>query len=295
MHKKEMAMRAAPLKVSVVLVTYNRAPLLNETIKSILNQSFSDFELIIADDASNDNTEQICTEWTRRDQRIQYHRRDTNVGMPNNLTLGIDASKGAFVAVVHDDDVYSPTLLDKWSYCLAKYPQAAFVFNAYNDLDINGKVSRTYCEDLLECENGAAILERLFFHRWRFDSPVFGTVMIRKSALDRVGVFDKRFGFYSDVDMWMRLAENYDVCYIKEALIGITSRELSPHQFDDNRRRIQPMIEQMFWEARMRHYRGRPILIIAETLRHLAFMLASRVFNLLLSAKHALNPNRYHT
>jgi len=75
--------------VSVVLVTYNRAALLDATIESLLNQTLSNFELIIADDASPDGTQQVCEKWALRDSRIRYHRRAQNVRMPQNLNLGI--------------------------------------------------------------------------------------------------------------------------------------------------------------------------------------------------------------
>jgi len=78
-----MSKRIAP--VSVVLTTYNRASLLRETLESILKQSYGDFELIISDDCSTDNTESICREYSQRDPRIQYYRNENNLDMPGNL------------------------------------------------------------------------------------------------------------------------------------------------------------------------------------------------------------------
>jgi len=66
-----------PASVSVVLVTYNRAHLLDATIGAILAQTMTDFELIIADNASPDHTEQVCRRWALQDGRIRYHRRST--------------------------------------------------------------------------------------------------------------------------------------------------------------------------------------------------------------------------
>jgi len=75
--------------LSVILVTYNRADLLDATIDSILSQTLADFELIIADDASPDRTQQVCQRWAISDCRIRYQRRPENIGMPQNLNLGI--------------------------------------------------------------------------------------------------------------------------------------------------------------------------------------------------------------
>jgi glycosyltransferase involved in cell wall biosynthesis len=295
--------------VSVVLVTYNRAHLLDATLESILSQTISDFELIIADDASCDETPEVCRRWIESRQvnfggfsglgrslrtrggevlgrqghfvrvaptPIRYLRRPHNLGMPQNLNLGILASTGKYVAILHDDNLYSPDLLKEWKTCLDEHPKAAFVFNAYRALDACGQTRTVYREVLPRCSPGSVLLERIFFKRWRFGSPVFGTVMMRRSAFDHAGSFDQRFGFWADVDMWMRLAEDFDVCYIDKPLITVTSSESAPHQFDDREEVARPLLERMFWEARMRHYRQRPARRSAEAVRHWGYVAANR-------------------
>jgi glycosyltransferase involved in cell wall biosynthesis len=262
--------------VSVVLVTYDRATLLDATIASVLTQTMPDFELIIADDASPDGTEEVCRRWAASDRRVRYERRPKNVGMPQNLNLGILASKGEYVAIVHDDDVYSPDLLKEWRTCLDEHPKAAFVFNAYRALNAHGETCAVYRECLPRCAPGAVLLERVCFKRWRFDSPVWGSVMLRRSAFDEIGPFDQRYGYWADVDMWMRLAEEFEVCYIDEPLVSLMSADVAPHQFDDSVRVVRPLVQRMFWEARMRHYRGRPIRRFAEGIRHWSFVAANQ-------------------
>ena len=264
--------------VSVILVTYNRASLLDATIGSILSQTMADFELIIADDASPDHTQKVCQRWATSDSRIHYHRRPENIGMPQNLNLGILASMGKYVAILHDDDVYCPDLLREWKTCLDKHPKAAFVFNSYRALNEQGQTRTVYRETLPRCSPGSVLLESILFKRWRFDSPVWGTVMMRRSAFDHAGSFDERYGYWADVDMWMRLAEDFDVCYIDEPLIAVASTEVAPHQFDDSVGRAQPLLERMFWEARMRHYHDRPIRRFREAIRHYGFVAASRTW-----------------
>lgn len=265
--------------LSVILVTYNRADLLDATIDSILSQTLADFELIIADDASPDRTQQVCQRWAISDSRIRYQRRPENIGMPQNLNLGILASTGKYVAILHDDDVYCPDLLRQWKTCLDEHPKAAFVFNAYRALNAQGQTRTVYRETLPRCSPGSILLESIFFKRWRFDSPVWGTVMMRRSAFDRAGSFDERYGYWADVDMWMRLAEDFDVCYIDEPLIAVTSTEVAPHQFDDSVGRVQPLVHGIFWEGRMRHYHDRPIRRFGEAIRHCSFVAASRTWD----------------
>jgi glycosyltransferase involved in cell wall biosynthesis len=278
--------------VSVILLTYNRADVLNGTIESILRQTAPEFELIIADDASPDHTEEICQRWAISDNRIRYCRWPKNVGMPQSVNLGILASSGKYVAILHDDDVYSPVLLEKWRACLDKHPNAAFVFNSYCALDMQAKPVKVYCEHLPEYMSGRVLLEEVFFRRWLFDSPVWGTVMMRRSAFDHAGSFDERYSYWADVDMWMRLADDFDVCYIDEPLIGVASREASPHQFADSFSRVQPLLERMFWEARMRHYHARRMRRFGEAIRHWSFAAAARAWQLACEANSQLRSMR---
>jgi glycosyltransferase involved in cell wall biosynthesis len=282
-------MSADQPSVSVILLTYNRAHLLDATIDSILNQTMADFELIIADDASPDHTQQVCQRWAKSDRRIRYYRRPENLGSARSLNLAILASTGKYVAILHDDDVYCPDLLREWKSCLDEYPDAAFVFNAYRALNARGQTRTVYRETLPRCSAGSILLENIFFRRWSFGSPVWGTVMMRRSAFNRAGLFEERFSYWADVDMWMRLAEDFDVCYIAEPLIGLTSGEVAPHQFDDRDRQVQPLVERIFWEARMRHYRDRPIRRLAEAVRHCSFVAATRGYSLACRIKRRIH------
>jgi GT2 family glycosyltransferase len=263
-------------KVSVVLTTYNRARVLGPTIQTILAQTLEDFELVISDDASQDDTARICLDYEKRDHRVRYRRGVKNVGMPGNLNAGIEASVGEYIANLHDGDLYDPTLLAKWTAALDRFPGAAFVFNAYRVVDIDGRTACVYREPLEPCVPGSVLLEQIFFRSWRFGSPVWGTVMGRRSAYLQVGLFDPRFGFTSDVDMWLRLAEHFDVAYVSEPLIVLPCREAVPRIWNGAEALAQRQVERMFWEARMRHYHHRPVGQSIEAIRHCSFAAAAR-------------------
>jgi glycosyltransferase involved in cell wall biosynthesis len=209
-------------RVSVVVTTYNRARVLPITLDSILSQSYEDFELIVSDDCSPDDTEEVCREYMRRDARVRYRRNPKNLRMPGNLNAGIAEARGVYVANLHDGDVYRADLLEKWSGALDRHPNAAFVFNQYESGEIGGPTV-IYSSDLEECTSGREFLLRIFTAQ--FGSPVHGTVMARKACYDAVGPFDPAYSFNSDVEMWMRLALRYDVAYVAEPLIRITPRE----------------------------------------------------------------------
>jgi glycosyltransferase involved in cell wall biosynthesis len=256
-------------RVAVVLTTFNRARVLEGTVRGILNQTFQDFQLVVADDCSTDSTEATVSALMRTDPRIRYLRQPMNVGMPANLNSAIAATAGEYVANLHDGDIHRPDMLAQWMKALETCRRAAFVFNAYEQLDTDGSPERTYRESLPACFTGRLLIERFYHRRWHFDSPVWGTVMARREAYERAGPFQARFGFVSDVDMWLRLAEEYDVAYVPETLIALPSRHSLPREWgtlaDSQERRT---VRRIFWESRWRHYRERPLRLASEVLRH---------------------------
>jgi glycosyltransferase involved in cell wall biosynthesis len=253
--------------VSVVLATFNRAYVLEDTLRMVLAQTLGDFELIVCDDGSTDATPEVMAGWAEREPRIRYVRQPRNLGLAGNVRAGIALARAELVAVLYDGDVYDPRLLEQWVAALCTYPEAAFVFNAYNQLDAQGRVKVTYREDLGSCVPGRVLLERFYFRRWHFSSPVWGTVMLRKSMYLAAGGLDTRFSFVADVDLYLRLAETNWVAYVPEPLIGLASRDAVPKLF----RHPQRSVRRAFWEARVRHYRGRPLRLRAEMLRHWTF------------------------
>jgi glycosyltransferase involved in cell wall biosynthesis len=259
------------VSVSVILVTYGRAELLGATIESILDQTLRDFELVISDDCSPDSTEAVCRTFARRDHRVRYRRNEARLQMPGNVNAALREVQGDLIATLHDGDLYDRSLLERWRDALVACRNAAFVFNAYNHLGADGSVRTTTREHLPTCFPGRVLLEDICFRRWRFGSPVWGTVMARRSAYEAVGPFDERFGFYADVDMWMRLAEQFPIAYVNEPLITLPSRDVAPRLFSIPPCEESRTVRQIFWEARMRHYRDRPFRRTLEVGRHAAF------------------------
>jgi glycosyltransferase involved in cell wall biosynthesis len=256
------------VSVNVILTTYGRAELLPATIESILDQTFQDFELLISDDSSPDATEAVCRTFADRDHRVRYRRNETRLGMPGNLNAALREVQGDLVANLHDGDLYDRRLLERWRDALLACQDAAFVFNAYRHLAADGSVSGTTREPLPSCFPGRFLLEGIYFRRRRFDSPVWGTVMARRDKYQAVGFFAERFGFQSDVDMWMRLAEDSCVAYVDEPLITLPSRDAAPRLVSLASTEEARKVRRMFWEARMRHYRDRPFRRVLEASRH---------------------------
>ena len=98
-------------KVSVIIPTYNRAHLVGRAIRSVLNQTYQDFEIIVVDDGSTDNTEEVVKSFN--DPRIRYIRHEENKGAAAARNTGIKAAKGKFIAFQDSDDEWLPKKLEK--------------------------------------------------------------------------------------------------------------------------------------------------------------------------------------
>ena len=117
---------------------YNVAPYLKEAMDSILGQTFRDFELIVLNDCSPDNSEDILDTYT--DKRIVRYRGEKNVGLANVLNVGIDMAKGEFIARMDSDDVSLPTRIEK---------QVAFLLGSRLGFGRFGKVRHKYRKNFL--------------------------------------------------------------------------------------------------------------------------------------------------
>ncbi|MEX0780305.1 MAG: glycosyltransferase family 2 protein [Balneolales bacterium] len=103
-------------KISVIIPTFNRAQIISRSIKSVLNQTFQDFEIWIIDDASTDDTKKVVTSF--KEQKIRYHQLKENSGGAIARNVGIELSEGEFVAFLDSDDEWQPTMLES---CLDRY------------------------------------------------------------------------------------------------------------------------------------------------------------------------------
>ncbi len=215
-------------EVSICLTTYNRCGVLAATIDSILAQSFSDFELIISDDNSPDATKSICEEYAAKDKRVKYFRNEQNLKMPGNLNNAISKASGKYIANLHDGDVYQPNLIKKWKEALDKFPEALFVFNGYNIETNKGRVINYIHPEFKLINDGRVLIEYMLKN---FSSAPWGTVMARKEAYQKYGLFDADYGFISDVEMWLRLGTKGKVAHVPETLISLTPREVTHPYF----------------------------------------------------------------
>ncbi len=193
-------------RVSVIVVTFNRAWILRDAIESVLTQTFTDFELIVVDDGSEDSTRDLVCSFT--DGRVRYVRQDHR-GISAARNNGIAHARGGLIAFLDSDDIWYPAKLAK---------QVAFMERAGVDLCHTARHEHVYAtgEDWgLRPVNPALSSEDFL----RGDTHISMTVMVRKEIFDRAGLFDESFPVTNDMEMWLRVALKGTIGFLDEPLM----------------------------------------------------------------------------
>jgi glycosyltransferase involved in cell wall biosynthesis len=204
--------------VSVVIPAYNADRFLAAAVDSILAQSFHEFELIIIDDCSTDETWSIAQQYASRDSRIRVYRNASNLGIAGNRNRGVSLATGRYLAWQDADDVSLPTRLEKQSRFLDAHPDVAIV-GAYIELfrgDVTLGIRKYPADD--------GTLRRCIF---RYSPIAQPAAMLRLDALRRVGDYDLRYPPAEDIDMTFRLGQRHGLANIEEVLLRYRESETS--------------------------------------------------------------------
>ena len=125
-------------KITVITASYNYENYIAETIESIINQKYQNWELIIADDGSKDNSIKVIQEYCNKDNRIKLvtHKNNANKGLPETVKLALSHATGEYTAFLESDDIWHEDNLQEKVQALEKYPNADFIFNGVNILEV---------------------------------------------------------------------------------------------------------------------------------------------------------------
>ncbi|MGA3086097.1 MAG: glycosyltransferase [Thermodesulfobacteriota bacterium] len=194
-------------KVSICIPSYNAGRFIGETIKSVLDSVYQDFEIIVNDDASTDNTREVVHSF--QDSRIRFYQNDKNVGTVQNWNLAIKKACGEYAGLLNHDDLYGPFWLTFAVHQLEKHPHICWVATAHRIIDENGKtldgVSRF--PKTGEINRTEAFLE---IAKQYGLGPGF---IARRRVLDEIGYYDEEVGPSADNDLFLRLAARYPLFY----------------------------------------------------------------------------------
>lgn len=180
------------------MCVYNGEAHLKEAIDSILCQTFTDFEYIIVDDGSNDNTPQILANYAQKDSRIRIVRNEINLGLEASLNKGISFARGKYFARQDADDISLPHRFKQQIHYLEKHPQVGAIGTAVELIDSKGNMTG---EDHPPTAHES--LEALFMFN---NCMHHSTLMARQHLIEKIGGYDETKRRAEDYDLWWRLS-----------------------------------------------------------------------------------------
>jgi glycosyltransferase involved in cell wall biosynthesis len=212
---------SAGQKVSVCIPVYNGSDYIAESIQSVLEQTYRDFELIVCDNCSSDNTPDIVKSF--HDPRLTYVRNERNLGLSGNESRCLELANGEYICIFHHDDVMLPDNLERKVKLLDEHPEVGFVHSNITVIDSKGEVvswniwnedsRRDYVDD------GLTVFSRYLAYSPLGASIFIGAVLARRDCYNHFGGFSERLPHCSDSEMWMRMLLFYKVACIGAPLV----------------------------------------------------------------------------
>jgi len=193
-------MEKAYQKVSIILPTYNRAELLFDTIKSVLNQTYSNWELLVLDDASSDRTVELFSE-NVFDNRVVLCKCPFRQGITGIRNLGLSKATGELIAFIDSDDLWDSTKLEKQVNSFFKYPDACFgMTGGYNFKEKNKPLEFFYKQ------RSGTRQENLFISFFKSEvTAITSTLIFKRECIEKIGNFTENIMF-PDLEFMLRIA-----------------------------------------------------------------------------------------
>lgn len=192
--------------ISVVIPAYKRAHVIERSVRSVLGQTYQDFEILVVDDGSKDDTESIVASLSKEEPRIRYFCHDTNRGAQAARNTGAKAAQGEWIAFLDSDDYFTPNSLE------------ARILIARSK---GVKVVHSECEVLRKGESmsayGVPPLNGYVYHDLLTNpGSLFSGLLIAKEALEKIGYLDEQIISYQDWDTVIRLGKYYHFGFVAE-------------------------------------------------------------------------------
>lgn len=199
---------------SIVIPLYNKENAIEKTLKSVFNQSFTDYEVIVINDGSTDKSEEKVTLFS--DERLQLISTE-NKGVSQARNLGISESKGKLIAFLDADDYWFPTHLESLYQLHQNFPEAGLFATNYQFYYSKNKIVQPIFIDI-PTEKWSGIVRDFFKSNMRFRLAWTSATAVKKEVFETVGYFDENItlGAGEDTDMWIQIALNYPVAFDNE-------------------------------------------------------------------------------
>ncbi len=213
--------RAMTTKVSILIPAYNTGQFIARTIESVLNQSFRDFELIIVDDVSTDDTYAVCEQYARKDERIKLYKNEKNLGMMPNWVYGVGLCKGQYWGKLDCDDIWAPEMLAECVRILDNHEEVGLVATRYVNMDEHSNLlpGTEYFFPTAAREQAISFVP---FVKSGISGMFKGHIAQQGIGLIRRKIFDELGNFTllpaGDTEMWFRIGGHYKI-YCLDALM----------------------------------------------------------------------------
>ncbi len=195
--------------VSVIIPTYNRSDLLGRAVKSVLSQTFTDLEIVIVDDCSNDQTPVVVKRLKDSDPRIRYIRLKENQGGPRARNRGIREARGKYIGLLDDDDQWLPQKLKEQVKRFREGPdELGLLYGGFKIIQPN-QPERT------KMPKHRGDIFKPLLRGCLIGSP---TNLVKRECFDRVGLFDPKLKSCQDWDIWVRIAKEFQGDYLDQVV-----------------------------------------------------------------------------
>lgn len=216
--------------ISIILPVYNGHQTdLEETIKSVQQQSYKKWELLIINDASTNGIWKFLKEYAKQDTRILYLENEVNLRLTKTLNKGIMLSHGEFIARIDDEDIWiDPYKLEKQIHFLKKNSEYWICGTNAVALDPQGKPLFF----VKKPENDNEIRQKMLL----WSQLLHVSVIFRKSCIDKVGYYDPKWDYVEDHELWLRIGKKYKIYNLQENCVNF---KIDPNWISWKNRRMQ--------------------------------------------------------
>ena len=296
------------MKISFITASYNYEEYIGETIKSVLAQTISDWEMIVVDDGSKDKSVNLIKKFCKKDSRVRLfrHQGGKNCGLAKTLQLGLEKSSGDWIVFLESDDTIEPNYLEEKIKIINNYPTVKFIFNDVNPVGnqkgfdaLNKNAACNYFKKMHERVNRMTFPQRPFkeFKDFNF-IPTFSCVMLKKEILDDVS-FVSPIPQWLDTYLWSQLVGKYEFFYVDKKLTNwrlhdnsYNNKSLSDEQKHEFMNAVYQNIEDSVlskWEKLYLKFRKKRKNLIRIHLKKGEVILCNKKFNFKGSNTYIMN------
>ena len=208
-------------KVTVITASYNYAEYIGQTIESVINQTYSDWEMLVIDDGSKDNSIEVINEYTKKDSRVKLltHPNNENRGLVETLKLGISQAQGEYIVFLESDDYIREDYLEKKTAYFEKYNDAGFIYNDIQTFGAKQTLKRKMYFWLVnhhwKTHNYPHNISEMLYLRNYI--PTFSCVMLKKELLSDLS-WESPDKACIDLWLWAQISQRTSFYYIQEKL-----------------------------------------------------------------------------